>query len=90
MASPQETQDEESQYSGAGHYDDDESSVEFHESLKERDSALEVLMSNKEKDRIRMFRWMVGGMFFMTVGVTVLAYFLLSEEETKKLETAVS
>ena len=82
--------DDESHYSGAGHYDEEENSEELRASAQHRNSAIEVVMSNKEKDRIRMFRWMVGGMLAMTVAVTVLAYFLLSGEETKKFETAVS
>ena len=82
--------DDESHYSGAGHYDDEENSEEFRDSVQRRNTAIEVVMTKKEKDRIRMFRWMVAGMLVMIVGVTVLAYFLLSGEETKKFETAVS
>ena len=82
--------DDESHYSGAGHYDDEENSEELYASIKQRNSAIEIIMTRKEQDRIRMFRWMVGGMLVMIIGVTVLAYFLLSGEETKKFETAVS
>jgi len=47
-------------------------------------------LSDKEGGRIRMFRFMVGGMLVMTAVVTVTAFIFLTREENKNFETAVS
>jgi len=86
---PNQDDDNDSHYSGAGHYDDEEDSDLFRISTKKkRDSGYELMMSDKEKSRIQAFRFMVAGMLVMTVGVTIMAYFLLGHKETQNFETA--
>lgn len=46
-----------------------------------------LLESSKEASRLRAFRLMVVGMLMMTGIVTIMAFLLLSREETNKFET---
>ena len=53
-------------------------------------SAYEMVVSKREMKRARTFRLMIAGMLVMTVVVTILAFFLLSGQENRNFEAAVS
>lgn len=72
--------------SGSQHHSNHDDEVEE----VKGESAFGFIMRRREKSRLKMFRGMVAAMLAMTAGVTLVAFFFLKREETRKFETAVS